>query len=330
LADEVNVSIGTAGVLGLADVAMDAAPTTAYLMLGGQCSMTCAFCAQARTSHASALSLSRVTWPLFDGEEVLGRLAEAARRGDFRRVCLQVTVGRDYFRRTFELVGAIRGVCNLPVDAAILPHNVGQVEALLGAGVEHIGFGLDAACERVFREVKRGDRERSIELMEEAAHRFPGHVAVHLIVGLGETEREMAETIQRMYDLGVIVGLFAFTPVRGTAMQDQPPPPLDTYRRMQVARHLISHDLATLGDFSFSAEGRLISFGRPDLARTLADGVAFQTSGCPDCNRPFYNERPGGPLYNYPRPLTPAEALRAVAELAVVGNSGRFEGQDGA
>jgi biotin synthase-related radical SAM superfamily protein len=64
----------------------------------------------------------------------------------------------------------------------------------------------------------------------------------------------------------------------------------------------------------------LISFGRPDLARTLADGVAFQTSGCPDCNRPFYNERPGGPLYNYPRPLTPAEASKAITELALVGD----------
>ncbi len=354
MADEVNVSIGTAAVLGLADVRMDAAPTTAYLMLGGRCRMACAFCAQACTSSARAINLSRITWPPFYEREVLGHLSEAAARGDFRRLCLQVTVGQGYFRRTLELVEAVRGVCDLPVDAAILPRNVNQVETLLGAGVEHIGFGLDAACERVFRRVKRarpepspeplgfardklrrresrrGDWERNLKLVEEAAHRFPGHVAVHLIVGLGETEWEMAEMIQRMHDLGVLVGLFAFTPVRGTAMQDHPPPPLDTYRRMQVARHLISHDLTALEDFTFSAEGRLVSFGRPDLEKTLANGVAFQTSGCPDCNRPFYNERPGGPMYNYPRPLTPAEALRAVAELAVVGNSGRFEGQDSA
>jgi biotin synthase len=326
LADEINVSIGTAAVLGLADVKMDAAPTTAYLMLGGRCHMACAFCAQARTSRvlsqtkgsARAINLSRITWPPFDEKEVLGHLGETAARGDFRRVCLQVTAGQDYFRRTFELVEAVRKVCDLPVDAAILPHNVDQVEALLAAGVEHIGFGLDAACERVFRQVKRSDWGRSMKLVEEAARRFPGHVAVHLIVGLGETEREMTEMIQRMHDLGVIVGLFAFTPVRGTAMQDQPPPPLDTYRRMQVARHLISHDLTTFADFSFSVEGRLVSFGRPDLVEILADGVAFQTSGCPDCNRPFYNERPGGPLYNYPRLLTPAEALRAITELNVL------------
>ncbi|MFB0537172.1 MAG: radical SAM protein [Anaerolineae bacterium] len=316
--DEVNVSIGTAAVLGLADIRMNVAPTTAYLMLGGRCRMACAFCAQARTSSARAINLSRVTWPPFYEGEVLDRLGEAAARGDFRRVCLQVTAGPDYLRRTFELVEAVRGVCDLPVDAAILPRNVDQVETLLDAGVEHMGFGLDAACEPVFRQVKGGDWECSIKLIEEAARRFPGRVAVHLIVGLGETEREMTEMIQQMHNLGVVVGLFAFTPVRGTPMQDQPPPPLDTYRRMQVARHLISHDLATLGDFSCSAEGRLVSFGQPGLAKVLADGVAFQTSGCPDCNRPFYNERPGGPLYNYPRPLTPAEALRAVTELAVV------------
>jgi biotin synthase len=314
----INVSVGTAGVLGLADVVMDAAPTTAYLMLGGRCSMACAFCAQARTSHASALYLSRVTWPQFPLAETINGLARAAERGAICRCCLQVTAGRDYFAQALAVIEAIRAATDVPLDAAVLPHNVDQVEALLSAGVEHIGFGLDAACERVFRQVKGGDWERNLKLIEEAARRFPGHVAVHLIVGLGETEQEMAEMIHRMHGLGVVVGLFAFTPVRGTAMQDQPPPPLDAYRRTQVARHLISHDLATLGDFAFSTEGRLVSFGRPDLAEMLADGVAFQTSGCPDCNRPFYNERPGGPLYNYPRPLLSAEASRTVAELAVV------------
>lgn len=327
---EVNVSIGTAAVLGLADARMEAAPTTAYLMLGGRCEMSCAFCAQARTNHArsdtqgpaQAIHLSRITWPPFDEKEVLDRLGRAAARGDFRRICLQVTAGQDYLRRTCELVKAIRGVCEIPVDAAILLRSVDQVEALLGAGVEHIGFGLDAACERVFRQVKQGNWQRRLRLIEEVAHRFPGHVAVHLIVGLGETEREMAEAIQWLHDLGAIVGLFAFTPVPGTAMQHHPPPPLGTYRRMQVVRHLISHGLAALGDFTFSAAGQLTSFGLPELTKILADGVAFQTSGCPDCNRPFYNERPGGPLYNYPRPLSPTEALEAMAELAIGDGAG--------
>ena len=35
----------------------------------------------------------------------------------------------------------------------------------------------------------------------------------------------MVEMIWNMHEWGVTVGLFAFTPVRGTAMEDQPPPP---------------------------------------------------------------------------------------------------------
>jgi len=42
----------------------------------------------------------------------------------------------------------------------------------------------------------------------------------------------------------------------------------------------------------------------------LGTGEAFRTSGCPGCNRPYYNERPSGPFYNYPRGLTEEEARR--------------------
>lgn len=131
---------------------------------------------------------------------------------------------------------------------------------------------------------------------------------------MGETERELVEMMQQMHDWGVTVGLFAFTPVRGTALEDQPPPALDQYRRMQAARWLISQGQAGLGDFEFAAAGRLTRITVRGWRTMLADGRAFETSGCPDCNRPYYNERPGGAAYNYPRPLTPAEAAAALDE----------------
>jgi len=160
---DINVSIGTAAVLGLADVAMDAAPTTAYLMLGGRCVVDCGFCAQARSSQASALKLSRVTWPEFDQAQTLALLAEAVERGDIRRCCLQVTVAEGYFQRTLEMIRAVRETCDVPIDAAILPRDMAQVEELMAAGVDHIGFGLDAACERVFQRVKGGSWTPAME-----------------------------------------------------------------------------------------------------------------------------------------------------------------------
>jgi biotin synthase len=309
----INVSIGTAAVLGLAQVPMAVAPTTAYLMLGGRCLMNCAFCAQARESQASALSLSRVTWPEHDLGLVAEKLAQAAARGSIRRACLQVTVTADAFEQTLAILQAVHAQAHLPFDIAILPHDLEQVRQLIAAGADHIGFGLDAACERVFQRVKGGNWPRSLALIEGTARAFPGRAAVHLIVGLGETEREMVERMQWAHDRGVTVGLFAFTPVPGTHLADLAPPSLAVYRRMQAARWLVVHDLVPASDMTFDDEGRLVRLGAP-LPTT---GEAFQTSGCPDCNRPFYNEQPGGPLYNYPRPLTATEAARAIQEMEV-------------
>jgi biotin synthase-related radical SAM superfamily protein len=289
---------------------MAAAPTTAYLMLGGRCLMNCAFCAQGRQSQASALNLSRVTWPEYDLDLVVERLAEAALQRTIRRACLQVTVTAEAFERSLAILRVVKVASDVPFDVAILAHNVAQIGQMLDAGADHIGFGLDAACERVFRQVKGGDWARSLALIEEAARTFPGRVALHLIVGLGETEREMVERMQWAHDLGVTVGLFAFTPLRGTHLADRPPPPLAVYRRMQAARWLIVHGLARIEGMAFGADGRLARLGGP-LPLT---GEAFQTSGCPDCNRPFYNEQPGGPLFNYPRPLTRDETARAIQE----------------
>lgn len=315
--DMIRVSIGTAGVLGLARVPMAVAPTTAYLMLGDRCAMNCAFCAQARDSRANESMLSRVSWPLFPFAEVCERLAEAAARGQLRRCCIQVTVGDDVYRRTLRAVRALKSA-SLPVDVAILA-DVEQVSELIAAGVDHVGLGLDAACERIFRRVKGGNWGRMLRLIAETARRFPGHLALHLIVGLGETEREMIARIAWAHELGAEVGLFAFTPLPGTPMTDRPPPSLSQYRRVQAARHLIVRCGARLSDLYFDARGRLRGIRVPAWRQLLADGQAFRTSGCPDCNRPFYNERPGGPMYNYPRPLTPQEAQQAIAEMEVEG-----------
>jgi biotin synthase len=311
----INVSIGTAAALDLADVPMTVAPTTAYLMLGGRCLMNCAFCAQARESQSSALSLSRVTWPEYDLTVVAEKLAQAAARGSIRRACLQVTVTGDAFEQSVAVLRAVHAKSGLPFDVAILPHDLDQVRTLIEAGADHIGFGLDAACERVFRRVKGGNWARSLALIEGTSRSFPGRAAVHLIVGLGETEREMAERLQWAHDRGVTTGLFAFTPVRGTHLADLPAPPLAVYRRMQAARWLIVHDQSRAGDMAFDEEGRLVRLSAP----VPLVGEAFQTSGCPDCNRPFYNEQPSGPLFNYPRPLTNAEAVRAIQEMEVEG-----------
>ena len=133
----------------------------------------------------------------------------------------------------------------------------------------------------------------------------------------GHNGRGVVRLMALLVNRGVMPALFAFTPVPGTAMADESPPPLDSYRRLQVARHLLVEGLCGPDDLSYSQHGRISSFGlaREELVKALADGEAFQTSGCPGCNRPYYNEPPKGPLYNYPRSLTNAEVREALAAL---------------
>ncbi len=297
---------------------MDAAPTTAYLMLGERCLRDCAFCTQARSSRAPVAALSRVLWPEYPSEEVALAIAEAHARGQIARACFQVTVGPQHLQHTRQAVAELASHSTVPICASVLPRSVEDVGSLLSAGAERVTIALDAACERVHRQVKSGSWPQAMALLEACAGLYPGRLGTHLIVGLGETEREMADCIQHVVDLGVHVALFAFTPVSGTAMADRQPPSLAQYRRMQVARWLIVQRQQRAECFRYAGDDApLVDYGlsKDDLRSLLRTGEAFQTSGCPGCNRPYYNERPGGVLYNYPRPLMAAEVEKEIEAL---------------
>jgi len=311
----VAVSVGTAAVLGLQRVRQSDAPTTAYLMIGGRCSHDCAFCAQARRSAASSRWLSRVAWPQHPLEQTVDAVKRSFEQGRIQRCCLQVTDSPGYLARTLEVVRNLHGSSGVPVCASIALSDLESVRILLDSGAERVSMALDAASDRVFRASRGGDWQRHVDLLAVAAQRFPGRIATHLIAGLGETEQEMALMLQALVDRQITVGLFSFTPVRGTAWADREPPSLSSYRRVQAALHLLRSGASCVRDWSFSAAGEVASYGLSGarLAELLGDGAAFRTAGCPGCNRPYYNERPGGVPYNFPRPLLPIELKGAVA-----------------
>jgi biotin synthase-related radical SAM superfamily protein len=314
--DRVRVSVGTASVLGLLRYRLGVPPTTAYLMTytEGSCQANCGFCAQARDNHADRDQLSRVVWPVYP----LGRVMEGFRepaQDVLERICVQVINYPGFLDDTVDLVRLLWDETRLPVSVDTCPVGEGPLHRLREAGAEMVSIPLDGATPRIFDEVKgRGAKgpyrwERHMEALEAAVEVFgAGNVGSNLIVGLGETEREATELIQTLHDMKVRTVLFAFTPLKGTRLEDLPQPPIESYRRIQAARHLIVNGLSSLEEMTFDGEDRITGYGTVDLEEALGDGSAFMTTGCPGCNRPFYNERPSGPLYNYPRPLTREEA----------------------
>jgi biotin synthase len=131
------------------------------------------------------------------------------------------------------------------------------------------------------------------------------YVGIHLIVGLGETEKEMVETIQKEQDMGAHTHLFSFYPEKGSPMENHSPPPLSQYRRIQLARWIMNEALGSADQMKFDEAGRLVDFGM-EVSPFIQNGEPFMTSGCPGrdgkvaCNRPYGNERPSGPIRNFP------------------------------
>ena len=315
---QVRVSTGSAVVLGLLEGKLDVEPTTAYLMTYrvGKCGANCGFCPQARSSLAKAELLSRVTWPVFLTEDVLKRIKNAAEHERIRRVCIQALNYSRVFSDIVSLVKGLKSISVVPVSVSCQPLNGENIRVLSEAGVDRIGIALDAATEKLFNKVKGLDVlgpyawSSQMSLLRDAVDVFgKGNVSTHLIVGLGESEEDLARMIQECVDMGVLPALFAFTPIKGTAMEKNAQPAVESYRRVQLARYLIFKGLTHFRNLCFDGSGQILDFGvKSDSLRSIVDvGTPFLTSGCSSCNRPFYNEKPSGPIYNYPRNLSVEE-----------------------
>ena len=230
-----------------------------------------------------------------------------------------------------EILASVKTKVKLPVSICIHPVNLEEMKRLQKAGAQKIGIAVDACTPELFEKIKGAGRrgpyrwDHHLEAMQQALEVFgPGNVTTHLIVGLGETEVEASDFIIKMYEMGITVGLFAFTAIRGTALEEMSQPALESYRRLQVLRYLVANKLVDREVVSADEKGKLeLKTDVAWLRETLSSGEAFRVTGCSGCNRPYYNERPRGPMYNYPRPLSEDEVHKALAEAGFVSRDGR-------
>jgi biotin synthase len=260
--------------------------------------------------------LARVTWPVFPTTQVAEKIASSAEKGTVKRLCIQALNYPAVHKDLTHLTKLIHSRSNVPISLSCPPFSKAQFKELAEAGADRISIALDAATEQLFNKVKGVETQspyqwkRQHEALKEAVKVFgKNQVYTHLIVGLGETEKQITETIQQSTDSGICPSLFAFTPITGTTLANMPQPSIRTYRRVQLARHLIINGKTRFENMKFNNKQQITDFGTPKttLHQVIQEGTPFCTSGCPECNRPYYNERPSGPMYNYPRQPTPQE-----------------------
>lgn len=278
------------------------------------CKANCAYCGLARERESSE-SFIRVNWPTYPLQTIIDAMKTCK---DAHRVCISMITHRKAVEDTIEIARTIRSQVDTPISGLIAPTLVKKEDlvAIKEAGVDKIGIAFDAATNEVFgqyrgEEVRGPHRwQRYWECFAEAVEVFgAGMVGSHFIVGLGETEEEMVRAFQQVRNLGGVNHLFSFYPESGTKMENDVPPPIDQYRRMQLAAEIIDRGISDYVHFRFDpTSGKVVNFGisPEDLERLIGEGSAFMTRGCTGhdgkvaCNRPFANSAPGPSLRNYP------------------------------
>ncbi len=290
------------------------------------CKANCSYCGLARDRQSEERTFIHVPWPVRSMDKIVERLNG---KTIARRTCISMITHARAKEDTLSMTRRLSKETRQPVSillSSTLTDRAYLIE-LRNVGAEKIGIAIDAATEELF-DRHRGSGVRGPhqwndywQRFEEAVEVFgPGQVGSHFISGLGESERDLVRCFQQVRRIGGVNHLFSFFPEPGSGLETLGPPPLDSYRRVQIACHLIDAGLSEYERFQFTEpDGKIADFGvREEILQSVIDsGEPFRTRGCKgcdgevDCNRPFGNSYPGPHLRNYPfRP--DAEDIRRI------------------
>jgi len=292
------------------------------------CVGRCAYCGLSRTRESNRSgreqSFIRVDWPTFKMDDIINRM-DSDLCSHVERVCVSMITHRKALGDTLSIVRRLRDKTDA-ISALITPTTVDKDWLLEAkeAGADKVGIAIDATTPELFDKLRgRGVSgphrwERYWRTAEEAVQIFGRHnVGIHLIVGLGETEEQMIETIQMAYDIGALTHLFSFFPEQGSLMHQHKQPPIGSYRRVQLARYLVNKGMSSADKMKFDKDGKVVDFGISEnaLDNAINSGLPVVISGCSTkkmenaCNRPFSDSTPYqayvGELRNFP--FTPDE-----------------------
>ena len=301
------------------------------LLYDDPCAGDCAYCGlhrrrvspkhaplSARKMNRPDKTFIRVDWPIFPTELIVQKTVELLKEQNLQRVCISMLTRRESVDDTIEIVKMFRKSTDILIAVLASPMVTSKKDLgrMKEAGADKLGVAVDAATPELFEKHRGALRgaphkwDRYWECFREGIAVFgKGNVGSHLIVGLGETEKEMISAIQQTKDLGGETHLFSFYPEEGSDMEHISPPPMEQYRRIQIARYLIDGNISAMDKMNFDENEQLVDFGisNEKLEEIINGGYPFMTSGCTGadgkiiaCNRPFGNSRPGPELRNYP------------------------------
>jgi biotin synthase-related radical SAM superfamily protein len=312
------------------------------------CRANCSYCGLARHREEARdyadRNFIRVDWPTVRYDEIIERVKTGEDKSRFQRMCISMITHPESDGDTLRLLEKwVKELPHVPVSILSNPTSMEREDLvrLKQAGADIFTVALDAVTPAIF-ERTRGKAVDSPHRWEKywqaigwAAEIFgPERFGAHLICGMGETEQEMLEVVQRIRDMGGHNHMFAFFPERGSLMEDWPACDRAQWRRVQLARFLIDYAGGHVHRMGFDAVGRIVDFGTEaaELDAIIASGKPFRTSGCPGkesedisaCNRPYGDSTPGD-ILSFPFAPEPPDIAVIKRQMAGGGAASRVD-----
>ncbi|HFB54458.1 MAG TPA: radical SAM protein [Hellea balneolensis] len=289
------------------------------------CRANCAYCGLARHREADRdyadRNFIRVDWPAVPMAQVADIVAKDGANSPFHRMCISMITHPKSDADTFTVLKTWTDKVSpddIPISILSNPTTMvrDDLVRLKDMGTDIFTVAIDAATPEIF------DRTRGKGV--QSPHTFKKYwdtilmakdiygkekFGAHIIVGMGETEFELLDLVQKLVDMGGHSHLFCFYPEQGSLMDHLPGTPRDQWRRVQLGRYLIDYAGVRVEQMKFDSEGRVKDFGMPkaELDMLIQTGLAFRTSGCPGkfaedisaCDRP-YGDSPVSDIASYP------------------------------
>jgi lipoyl synthase len=283
------------------------------------CRGNCSYCGLSikRPGIYNDKSFIRVGWDSYKLDEIKKSISENKEK--ISRICISMITNIKCIEDTVNLTKTFKDNFDIPISLLISPTilNKNDLVDFKNAGADRLGISIDCASKTLFDKFRGKDVsgphkwETYWKCFEDAVEIFgPDRVGIHLIVGLGETDKEMIDLIQEIRNKGGFTHLFSFFPETDSKLYSLTPPDICKYRRIQLSRYLIDEDVTKPDQYIYNNEGNLISINIPKnkLLEYVESGEPFIKSGCPDkdgkiaCNRPYSNSRPSEEIRNFPFP----------------------------
>lgn len=181
-------------------------PEQAFFNIETECIYDCKFCSSRRLEKKVTKDLTP--------DKIVQMIVDASTRPDFKAVALTSAVVKDPRTTVDKMVLIVKRVrdalgASIPIGVEPYVDELEQIDQLKGAGADEIKLNLETWDQGIFRKVcGEQDQEWILEALEHSVKVFgKGKVSSNIIVGMGESDENVLEGVERLAKMGVVATL---------------------------------------------------------------------------------------------------------------------------